>query len=83
MDERDWAAYRKRLRTRTACQMAVVIGPFVGLAGVLKLVTPTDYPVGDFRSSVEFRLLFYGLFIAFALAMTVAAVRWLRADRQS
>jgi hypothetical protein len=82
MDEQDWARYRKRLRTRASRQLLLIIAPFVALVALLKIVAPTDYPAGDMRNSGEFRLLFYGLFIAFAVAMAVAAVRWLRADRQ-
>ena len=82
MNEQDWAATRKRLRTRTSRQMLLVLGPFVALINVLKIAAPMDYPAGDIRNSLEFRLLIYGLFIAFAVAATVAAVRWLRADRQ-
>jgi hypothetical protein len=63
--------------------MLVVLGPFVALVAVLKLIAPMDYPVGDIRNSVEFRLVFYGLFIAFAVGATIAALRWLRADRES
>jgi hypothetical protein len=83
MDEQDWEAYRKRLRTRVSCQMLLVIGPLVALVAVVKIVFPTDYPVGDIRNMVEFRVLFYGLFGAFGVAITVAAVRWLRADRRA
>ena len=82
MDEQDWAAYRKRLRTRAGSQMGLILGPFVALIAALKIIAPMDYPVGDIRNSVEFRLLFYGLFIAFAVAVTVTSVRWLQANRR-
>jgi ABC-type uncharacterized transport system YnjBCD permease subunit len=82
MDELDWAAYRRRVRTRTSCQMLLIIAPFMALIAILKIVAPMDYSAGDIRNSIEFRLLFYGLFIAFAVGMMVAAARWLRADRR-
>jgi hypothetical protein len=83
MDEQDWAAYRKRLRTRTARQMALIIFPLVALMSVIKILEPMDYPVGDLRNSLEFRLLFYGLFVAFAVAVLIDSVRWLLTDRRS
>ena len=83
MDEQDWAAYRKRLRTRAGRQMLAIISPLVVLVSVLKILAPMDYPVDDIRNSLEFRLLLYGLFVAFAVAALVASVRWLLTDRRS
>jgi hypothetical protein len=82
MDEQIWAAHRKRLRTRTARQLGLILSPFVAFVALLKVLAPMDYPVGDIRNSLEFRLFFYGLFVAFAAAFFIASVRWLRADRR-
>ena len=82
MDEDYWAAYRKRLRTRTSRQMFLIIGPIMMLVSVLKILEPMDYPAGDVRNAIAFRLVFYGLFIAFAVLGMVASLRWLRADRR-
>jgi hypothetical protein len=56
MDELDWAAYRRRVRTRTSCQMLLIIAPFMALIAILKIVAPMDYSAGDIRNSIEFRL---------------------------
>ena len=82
MDDRAWAEFRARLRTRTSRQMALIICPFIILIAVLKILQPMDYPVGDARNSIVFRLVFYGLFIAFAVLGIVASARWLLADRR-
>jgi hypothetical protein len=82
MDEQDWVGYRKRLKARASRQLLLIIAPIVALVAVLKILAPMDHPVGDIRNSIEFRLVFYGLFIAFSVAIAFAAVRWLRADQQ-
>jgi hypothetical protein len=80
MDEQGWSDYRKRLRTRTSRQLLLIIAPVSVLVAVFKILEPMDYPAGDIRNSIEFRFVVYGLVIAIAVAMAVAAVRWLRAD---
>jgi hypothetical protein len=82
VDDKYWAEFRKRARTRTSRQMALLICPFMVVIAVLKLVEPMDYPIGDVRNSITFRLIFYGLFIGFAVVGFVASVRWLIADRR-
>jgi hypothetical protein len=52
------------------------------VVAILKILEPMDYPAGDIRNSIEFRLIFYGLWIAFDLILVVAAARWLGADRR-
>jgi hypothetical protein len=46
--------------------MGLIICPLVILIAVLKILEPMDYPVGDVRNSIEWRLVFYGAFIAVA-----------------
>jgi hypothetical protein len=82
MDEKYWAEFRKRARTRTSRQMALFICPFVVLVAVLKLVEPVDYPVGDVRNSIVLRLIVYGFFIGLSIWGLIASVRWLIADRR-
>jgi hypothetical protein len=82
MDDRAWAEFRARLRTRTGRQMAMIICPFVIVTAVLKILEPMDYPVGDVRTSIEFRLVFYGAFILVAVVAIIASARWLLADRR-
>jgi hypothetical protein len=62
--------------------MALIICPFIILIAVLKILEPMDYPVGDARNSIVFRLVFYGAFIAFAVLGIIASARWLLADRR-
>jgi hypothetical protein len=62
--------------------MALLICPFIVLVAVLKLVEPMDYPVGDVRNSIAFRLVVYGFFIGLAVVGFIASVRWLIADRR-
>jgi hypothetical protein len=82
VDEEYWKALRKRLRTRTSRQMFLIVGPAIVILAVLKILEPMDYPAGDFRNDIAFRLIFYGFFITFAVVGTVASVRWLLADRR-
>ncbi len=82
MDERAWAEFRARVRTRTSRQMALIICPIIVFVAVLKILEPMDYPVGDARNSIVFRLVFYGLFIGFAVLGMIASARWLLADRR-
>lgn len=81
-DEAYWRAFRTRARKRTSVQMLFVIGPIGIAVALLKILEPMTYPAGDLRNSLDFRLLFYGGFILFILALVVAAVRWLRSDRR-
>jgi hypothetical protein len=41
-----------------------------------------DHPSGDFRDSIVFRLVFYGLFIALSSWGILVSARWLLADRR-
>lgn len=82
MDEHDWVAFRKHAQTRTSRQMALIICPFIVILALVKIAEPMHYPVGDLRNSIEFRLVFYGVFIVFALAAMIASARWLLADRR-
>jgi hypothetical protein len=62
--------------------MSFLIAPLGILVLIVKILEPMNYPAGDIRNNVEFRLAFYGLWIAFLVAAMVAAARWLRADRR-
>ena len=62
--------------------MALIICPFGILIAVLKILEPMDYPAGDIRNSIEWRLVFYGAIIIVAALGIVASARWLLADRR-
>ncbi len=62
--------------------MALIVCPFIVILALLKIAEPMGYPVGDLRNSIEFRLVFYGLFIVFALGAIIASARWLLSDRR-
>jgi hypothetical protein len=82
MDEHYWREFRARSRKRTSMQMVFFVAPFGIFVAILKILEPMDYPAGDVRNSIEFRLAFYGAAIALAILFMVAASRWLRADRR-
>jgi hypothetical protein len=82
-DETYWRELRKRLRERTSRQMAVILCPFLAIGAVMKIMEPTNYPVGDLRNEIAFRLVFYGAFIAFATVGFVLSLRWLLNDRRA
>jgi hypothetical protein len=82
MDEKYWREFRARARKRTSMQMALLLSPFAIVVVIVKILEPMVYPAGDIRNSIEFRLAFYGLWIALLLGLMVAAARWLRADRR-
>jgi hypothetical protein len=83
VDESQWKAFRRRAQMRTSRQMAVILCPFGILISVLKITEPMNYPAGDIRNDLTFRLAFYGLGIAFFIVGMVASIRWLIRDRQS
>jgi hypothetical protein len=82
MDERDWEAYRRRVRERSSRQMALFFCPMLILVAVWAFFAPTDYPAGDFRDTIVFRLLASGFFIALGVVGFVLSARWLLADRR-
>lgn len=80
MDEHYWRDFRARVRKRASTQMMLLIAPALVVLAILKILEPMDYPSGDIRNSIEFRLVFYGLWIAVMVGAFIAGVRWLRAD---
>jgi hypothetical protein len=82
MDEHPLSEFRAKARKRTSMQMLFFVAPFGIFIAISKILEPMDYPAGDIRNSIEFRLAFYGLAIALAILLMVAAFRWLRADRR-
>lgn len=77
MDER-----RARAKSRTSHLMALITCAFIIAIAVYKLLEPMDYPAGDMRNSILFRLGVYGLAMAFAIFGIVSSARWLLADRR-
>ena len=77
MDER-----RARARSRTSHLMAVITCGFIIAIAMYKFLEPMDYPAGDMRNSILFRLAVYGLALVFAVVGAVSSARWLLADRR-
>ena len=77
MDER-----RARAKSRTSHLMAVLTCAFIIAIAVYKLLEPMDYPAGDMRNSILFRLGVYGLAMVFSIFGLVSSARWLLADRR-
>ena len=69
-----------RARRRAGAQMLLIIGPIGIIVALLQIFGPLDHPPGDWRDDIAFRLLTFGLFIAFDIALIVGAVRLLRRD---
>lgn len=82
MDDQAWAAFRKRIRTRARCQMALFVCPFGIVVALLTAIQPGDYAPGDIRASVAYRVVFSGLIIVVMVIVLVTSVRWLLADRR-
>lgn len=80
MDEGYWRDFRAKARKRTSMKMLLLIAPLGIIVAILKILGPMDYPAGDIRNSIEFRLVFYGLWIVIDLIFIAVASRWLRAD---
>lgn len=70
-DERYWANYRADARRRAALQMGLPIGALISLVALMKLIGGEQYPAGDLRNAIEFKLLFYGAFILFGTALAI------------
>ena len=82
MDEEYWAAYRRRVRERTARQFFLIFGPVIMLVAVWSVIAPIDLAPGDYRADPAFRLVMGGLAFIFGLGALVASARWLIADRR-
>ena len=83
MDEEDWAAYRKRLRERSARQGFLIMGPLFILVGVLGFVAPIEHAAGDIRDSLIYRLATAAVLIAVGIGGIITSARWLIADRRT
>jgi hypothetical protein len=82
--EPDWTAYRARVRGRAQRQGSAIIASVIFIIGlfvvVVRVVAPQDYPVGDFRNDLLFRLGFGGFLLVFSGSLLVATIRRLRRD---
>jgi hypothetical protein len=82
--EPDWNAYRARVRGRAQRQFSAVIASAVFIVGlfvvVARVLAPQDYPVGDFRNDMVFRLGFGGFLLVLTGSLLVATIRRLRRD---
>jgi hypothetical protein len=62
--------------------MAVILCPFLAIGAVMKIFEPTNYPAGDLRNEMAFRLVFYGAFITFFTIGFALSLRWLLNDHR-
>jgi hypothetical protein len=81
-DERYWRAFKARARRRTNHQMALILCPLLIVLAIYGFLSPKIYQAGDFRDTIEFRLVFFGLFIALNVAGMIVSIRWLWKDRR-
>jgi hypothetical protein len=82
VDEFDWVAYRKRVRRRASSYGAFILCPVFILMAVLSFMSPVDYPVGDIRGTIAFRLITSAVLVTVGVGGMVVSARWLLADRQ-
>jgi hypothetical protein len=78
IDEEYWRRYRERAQRRAGATGLLVIGPLGILVAIMLILAPMDYPIGDLRNDLGFRLGVYGTFIAFDLVLINGSVRLLR-----
>jgi len=80
----DWTAYRARVRGRAQRQFNAVIASviFVGALFVVvaRVLAPQDYPAGDIRNDLLFRLAFGAFFLVVSASLLVATIRRLRRE---
>jgi hypothetical protein len=80
LDERYWANFRARARERVGAQMGLPICAVMIFVAILKIVEPMDYPAGDLRNSIEFRVVLYGALIILGSAFAIRGLRALIGD---
>jgi hypothetical protein len=82
--EPDWNAYRARVRGRAQRQFNAIIASVIFVGGlfvvVVRVLAPQDYPVGDFRNDLLFRLGFGGFLLVMTGSLLVATIQRLRRD---
>lgn len=80
--EPDWVAYRERVRDRAQRQFSAVLAVVIFTVGLLvvglELVAPTDYPTGDVRNELWFRLAFGAFLLGVGGAVLVGSLWRLR-----
>lgn len=83
-EEPDWEAYRARIRERgrrraAASALAIVFAGAIFVV-VVRVVAPQDYPSGDIRNEIGFRLALAAFFLVLIGTMLIGALRRLRRD---
>ena len=82
--EPDWNEYRARIRGRAQRQFSAIIASVIFVVGlfvvVARTLAPQDYPVGDIRNDLFFRLGFGGFLLVMTGSLLVATIRRLRRD---
>lgn len=82
--EPDWDAYRRAYRDKISRRFSAVLAFVIAAVGVfvivVRVLAPQDYPAGDFRNDMGFRLAFAGFFLVLIATMLVGVLRRLRSD---
>jgi hypothetical protein len=78
--EPDWIAFRRRARRRRSAMFALVLEPFVLLVTAIRVFEPHEYPHGDIRNEPLFWAIIGLVFVLFASAFLIMAIRILRED---
>jgi hypothetical protein len=78
MNERDWDAFRRGARRRSAAVMGLILGPIILLGAAVKVVEPHDYPAGDPRNEPLFWMMFAVVALVLVGSLLVGSIRELR-----
>jgi len=70
--------FRRRVRRRTAAQMALIVSPIILLVMAVKVLEPHNYPEGDMRNEALFWLLLGFASLVLVGALLVGSIRELR-----
>lgn len=71
-------AYRDKISRRFSAAVAFVIAVVGVFVIVVRVLAPQDYPAGDIRNEIGFRLAFAAFFLLLIGTVLVGAVRRLR-----
>ena len=84
-EEPDWDAYRKAYREKLGRRFSAGVALVIAVVGVfvivVKVLAPQDYPAGDIRNELVFRLALSGFFFALICFAVVGTQRALRQNQ--
>lgn len=83
--EPDWDAYHKAYREKLGRRFSAGVALVIAVVGVfvivVKVLAPQDYPSGDIRNELVFRLALSGFFLVLICLAVVGTLRALRQNQ--